>query len=189
MAFAAVRARTNGSQNTDSTSHVIAMPGGATTGPDVLLCFFSCDGAPSTSTTSPGWSSLGSVAGGGASHTGSIWWKRATGTDALTLTTSSTQQSTHITISVRNAADPVATSDSSSPSPYVVFSKVYPPQGAADYLCFASVHTDSSATTSQSLTAPDLFINLQSKNPTTTQSAATFTSEREVSGVDYLWPP
>lgn len=188
MAFAAVRARTSGAQTSDSTTHVISMPGGTTTASDVLLCFFSNDGAPSLSTGSTGWAPLGSLAQGSA-LTGSVWWKRASGSDALTLTTSNAQQSTHVTISVRNAADPVAYSNSSAPSPYVVFPTVSPPQGYSDYLCFASIHTDSSSTTSQAVVGlPSGFGTLQSQNPSGNQSAATFTCEGTFGPVSYLAP-
>src|SRR4051812_7518141 len=163
------------------------MPGGTTTATDVLLCFFSSDGGVSIS-PSGGWALLGSVSLG-APCTGSVWWKRATGVDALTLTTSSAQQSTHITISVRNAANPQAVFQYGDTSPYMMFSGVSPPQGYSDYLCIASVTTDSSTTTSQSMTAlPPNFGTLTSRNPTTTQSAATFTCEGNFAAVPYLEP-
>src|SRR4051812_50221704 len=98
------------------------MPGGTTTATDVLLCFFSSDGGVSIS-PSGGWALLGSVSLG-APCTGSVWWKRATGSGALTLTTSSAQQATHITISGRNAAQPQAGFQDGGTPPYMMVSPV-----------------------------------------------------------------
>lgn len=179
MAFPTTRARASGAQNSDSTTHVIAMPGGTTTPGDVILVFFSCDGAVSIDST-PGYTGLGRLAQGG-DCTHAVVWRRATGTDALTITTNTAQQSTHISISVSNATDPQAMLDQGDSAPWVTFSALSPTQGATDYLCIIGMGVDSSTGASQSVVGvPAEFGDLTSQNPSGVNSASTFTCESEV---------
>lgn len=78
----------------DTKSHgPITLPSGVEVG-DLLLCVFSVDAAP-TCTASAGWTKLGQ-ASYSTTVTGAIFWKIATGSDALTVTTSSSEQSSAI---------------------------------------------------------------------------------------------
>ena len=82
----AVRSRNQNAQTTDSTSHPISLPAGVVAG-DLLYVPFSIDTATAvTSTTSTGWAKLIEQAQGTTTNqTGSVWWKQATGSDALTI--------------------------------------------------------------------------------------------------------
>jgi hypothetical protein len=187
MAFPAIRARNKGSQNSDSTSHSIVLPPSILAG-DVLLCFFSCDANPGVSTSSTGWQVLGSMSSGNDCKQ-TVLWKRATGSDGCVVNTSSAEQSTHASMSVANGTDPLIAMDWGASSPWVDAPRLDPSYGATDYLCIEAITTDSSQSTSQSVTGiPAGFGNLDSRNPTSTQSAATFTLDRTVSGASFLDP-
>jgi hypothetical protein len=83
---------------TNTTSHAITMPTGIQAG-DLLLCVFSVDAAPTvsvnTGVSGDNWKKLGQ-ASYSTTVTGAVFWKIAEGSDALTLTTTSSEQSSHI---------------------------------------------------------------------------------------------
>jgi len=88
----------------DVSSHNINLPDGAVG--DLLVAIFSVDQDPTVSTSSSGWTKLGQ-ASNGSTVTGAIFWKTASGAssvdDALILTTSSNQRSSHVTYRIRGA--------------------------------------------------------------------------------------
>jgi hypothetical protein len=183
---ATVRSRATGAQNTATTSHSITLPAGVVAG-DLLVVEFSNDEStdPTTiSTTSPGWSVLGSVEQGTTTnHRGSVLWKRATGSDALTVTTAFAQESTHVSHCVQNGADPVLASSSGGSATSADVAAV---NGLTlgDYLSIVYCATDASTTTSQSIsTPPSGYTTTASQNPSTTSSAATFAMERSFDDV------
>jgi hypothetical protein len=98
-------ARAFGAQSAaDVTAHPITIPVGASG--DLLVAVFSVDGNPTVSTTSSGWTKL-AQASNGTNVTGAIFWKMASGStsaaDALSLTTTSAERSSHITYRIRGA--------------------------------------------------------------------------------------
>jgi hypothetical protein len=100
-----VIATTTGVQSAaDVSTHDINIPAGDVD--DLLVAVFSVDGNPTVSTASAGWTKLGQ-ASNGTEVTGAVFWKFASGTtpasDALSLTTSNNQRSSHITYRIRGA--------------------------------------------------------------------------------------
>lgn len=100
-----VMATATGAQSgSDVASHPITIPAGDAG--DLLVAVFSVDGDPTVSTVSSGWTKLGQ-ASNGSTVTGAIFWKMASGTtpaaDALSLTTSANERSSHITYRIRGA--------------------------------------------------------------------------------------
>lgn len=94
------------SSTSNSTSHTItsSIPSGETG--NLLVVVFSVDGNPTVSTSSTGWTKLGQ-ANNGSNVTGAVFWKMADGTtsasDPLVLTTSASEQSSHIVYRIRGA--------------------------------------------------------------------------------------
>ncbi|HNR55182.1 MAG TPA: hypothetical protein PKJ19_08455, partial [Flavobacteriales bacterium] len=100
-----VVATDNGVQSASNvTSHSISVPAGAVG--DLLVTIFSVDGNPTVTTASSGWTKL-DQSSYGTTVTGAIFWKMATGTtpaaDALSLTTSASERSSHVTYRIRGA--------------------------------------------------------------------------------------
>jgi hypothetical protein len=134
-----------GLQSTDSTTHVITMPSGIVAG-ERLVVLWSKDGgtgstfAIDTVASGSDWVEA-AQATRSANVTGVLFWKIATGSDALTLTTSVGEQSAHLCYRISNAAGVTATAVSGSsananPPPHT------PPTGEASYLWIASHHGD-----------------------------------------------
>jgi hypothetical protein len=174
-----VRSRNQGAQTSDSTSHPISLPAGIQVG-DLLYVAFSIDTATTiTSTSSTGWQKLIEQAQGTTTnHTGSIWWKRATGSDSFTIDSSTAEKSTHISIALQNASDPEATSTSGASSSTATPVSITPSGGTKDYLSILSIHTDSSAGTTQNFGTASGYSNSTTQQASTTTSAATNTQEQ-----------
>lgn len=94
LPFPVVQSRSSGANNTDTTTHVMTMPSGVVAG-DMILVFFACDGAPVITASDASWHRVIEIHDGSL-ETGSVFYKIATGGDALTLTTSVSEQSTHL---------------------------------------------------------------------------------------------
>jgi hypothetical protein len=91
--------------STDTTSHAITLPTSIAVG-ELLLVVFSVDGAPLVSVSSgTGWNFLGQRSNG-ATVTGAVFWKIATGSDALTLATSVAEQSSHVSFRISGVKIP-----------------------------------------------------------------------------------
>jgi Concanavalin A-like lectin/glucanases superfamily len=188
-----VRSRNSGAANTAATSHSINLPAGVVAG-DLLLVGFSNDEStdPTTiSTTSTGWTVLDSVEQGATTnHRGSVLWKRATGSDALSITTAFSQESTHISLCIEGAGDPVSVSANASSSTTATVS-AHPTLTSGNYLSVIFCSTDSGATTTQVVTPPSGYTidaTHGSVNPSTTSSAATFAMERSYASVTSITP-
>ena len=186
---ATVRSRAQGAQTTDSTSHAITLPAGVQAD-DLLLVAFTIDTATTvTSTTSPGWARLVNVPQGSTTnHTGSIWWKRATGSDALTIDSSSAEQSTHISLCIKDGADPEATTNNGASASTATPAGITPAAGSGNYLGILSIHTDSSAGTTQNFGTASGYSNVTTQQASTTASGATCTQEQTYTAVT-TWTP
>jgi len=175
--FVSVRSRNQGAQQTDSTTHVINLPE-AQVG-DVIYVAFSIDTATTvTSTTSTGWAKLASdKQGTSTNQTGEVWWKRATGSDAFTITSSTAEQSTHVSLAIANADDPEAVTANGAAAAAAVPPAINASRGTENYLCLVSTHTDSSAGTTQNFGAISGFDVSTTVQASTTTSAATNVQE------------
>jgi hypothetical protein len=173
MAFPTVATRSSGGTSAaNTTSHPITLPSGIVAG-DLLLCVFSVDGQP-TCSPSAGWAKLGQATQGTA-VTGAVFWRHATGADALTVTTSASEQSTHIVLRITGGGIPTGASAAGSST------NSNPPNLAdavtADYLWVATRSADS---TNVASAAPASFGNLQSQTASGTGGASTNTAERNL---------
>jgi hypothetical protein len=172
-----VRSRTQGAQVTDSLTHVINVPEHAVG--DLLYVAFSIDtGTTVTSTSSTGWQKLIEMAQGASTNQkGSVWWKRATGSDALTIDSSTAEQSTHVSLAIVNADDPEAVAANGAAAAAAVPPAISATKGTEDYLCLVSTHTDSSAGTTQNFGLSSGFEISTTQQASTTTSAATNVQE------------
>lgn len=173
MVFPVVEARaTAATTAVDTTSHAITMPSGVRHG-ELLICLFSCDGTP-TLTLQNGWTQLISAANTTV-VTGYVLFKFASGTDSLTITTSASEQSSHITMRISNAGVPRAASANGSST------NSNPPNEnpgfAEDWLWLATRSGDS---TTVATVAPTNFAQLQTQAAAGINGASSNTAERSV---------
>lgn len=140
------------------SSHPISLPSSLVAG-DLLLVVFSVDGNPTvsvnTGVSGSNWNKLGQSSNTDK-VTGAIFWKIAEGGDALTLTTSANEKSSHISYRIRNAVSVsgTASNGSSTNSDPPLHT---PPDGAWDYLWIA---TRSGDDVDVATVAPTSFSNL-----------------------------
>jgi len=92
MAYPQV-ATTSTSFDVETTSHTITMPSGITAG-NLLIIFFTSDGADNFSSSSAGWTQLYETTS--LTLTSSVYYKIAAGSDTLTITTDNTESSSAI---------------------------------------------------------------------------------------------
>ena len=139
MAFPQVIATNNSAETTNETSHTVALPAGIQAG-ETLLVFFSCDWLR-TVTFPGGWTEIFEDI---SSATLAISWRKADGGEgaSITVTTSGTEQSVHISHRISGAIDPAttppevsagATGNSTNPNP----DSLNPGGGAEEYLWIA----------------------------------------------------
>lgn len=175
MAFPVVAARITGrTTNTNTTTHAITLPTGVVAG-NLLVVVFSTDGNPTVTAQQAGWTKL-NQASSTTVVTGAIFWKIATGSDALTLVTSVVEASSHASFRITGGGTPTATSANgttanSDPPPHT------PPAGSRDYLWIATRSADS---TNVATVAPASYANLQTQAATGTGGASTNTAERSL---------
>lgn len=179
MTAATTRARAQGLQSTDSTTHPITLPSGIVVG-ELLLVGFACDTATTTvSTSSTGWVILANVPQGtSTNHTAVVLYKIATGSDALTVTTSTAEQSTHISLAITNGGAPNEADSNGGSATATAPAAISPSAGTGDYLGVLFTMTDSSTATTQTFSTSAGYSNNTTQNPTTTTSAATNSQER-----------
>ena len=189
LPYPLVRSRNQGAQVTDATTHNINLPAGVQVG-DLLYVAFSIDTATTvTSSTSTGWQKLISDKQGTTTNqTGEVWWKRATSSNTFAITSSSAEQSTHISIAIQNAADPVAVSANGASAASFTPPAITPAAGSSNYLTIISGHTDTSAGTTQNFGTSSGYANSTTQQGSTTASAATNTQERTYTGVTTVTP-
>lgn len=189
MAAATVRARNQGSQTTDSTTHAITLPASIVVG-ELLLVAFACDTATTVvSTTSPGWAILADIPQGtSTNHTGVVLWKIAAASNTLTVNTSTAEQSTHISIAITNGGTPEETDANGGSNTVTTPAAITPTGGTADYLCVLCTFSDSSAAVTQTFGTAAGFANSTTQQASTTGSAATNTQERTYTATA-TWTP
>lgn len=141
-----VEATNTGVQNPNATSHSVNLPSGIVAG-ELLLVVFSTDGNPTitinTGVSGNNWVKLGQT--NQADVVGSIFWKIAEGSDVLTLTTSASETSSHISyrisggasFSVYSASDVGTTAANTSNPPSLTADP-----GNAPYLWIATASKD-----------------------------------------------
>lgn len=123
IGYPVVKTKAFGRTSGDTTSHVITLPSGVAVG-DGLLVIFAIDDNP-TLTITAGWTALRDEAGTSSAVHGAVFWKIASGSDDLTVTSSSAQNSTHVSLRIAGASQsPVVyaatASDSDPPSATIV---------------------------------------------------------------------
>lgn len=175
--FPVVEAWASGRTTTvDTTNHAITLPAGIVAG-QKLVVLFSSDGAPTCSTTSTGWVKVGQ-ASNSTVVTGAVFEKIATGSDALTINTTTAEQSSHISARVSNAGTLYAASangsstNSNPPS-------LTPAGGLNDYLWLSTRSGDS---TVLATVPPANFSHLQSLAAAGTGGASSNIAERPFTG-------
>lgn len=107
--FAAVVGRSYDRDASDATSRDLTMPSGITAG-ELLIAIVSSDGAPTVSMT--GWTKLGQVTDGTSATTQAVFYKTAAGSDTGTVTTSSSEQTAHTVLRIKDGGTPTGTSAS-----------------------------------------------------------------------------
>lgn len=158
----------------DTTTHVITMPSGILPG-DTLLVIFSSDGVPTCTEASGLWTKLGQTSDGTSAVTGAIFWKIATGSDTLTITTSAAEQSTHVSLRIQGGGTPTGTATSgnstnSDPTAHTVT------VGLNDIdLWLATRHGDAQVVAT---VAPAAYSNLQTSTAAGANGASTNSAER-----------
>lgn len=163
-----VQTSKNGTNTSNTTSHSITLPGSITNG-NLLLCVFSCDGIVNASPSS-GWTKVARGTQGGT-VTGVIFYKYATGSDSLTVTTDISEQSTHIVYEFNNAAPPIVEVTNGNGT------DADPPSNATgtsrEYLWIATHSSDSTTTAS---VAPSGYSGLLTQTASGAQGATTATA-------------
>ncbi len=174
--FPKVEARSSGNNATNTTSHTITMPSGITVG-ELLLIVFSTDGIPTVSIGSGGWTKLSQTPDSTNVTTQAIFYKIAAGSDTATVTTSASEQSSHIVFRISSAGNPTGTgvggnSTNSNPASHN-------PLAQERYLWISTRGGDASAGVGVVPTlSPANFANLTTVNAGSTSGATTATSER-----------
>jgi hypothetical protein len=169
-------ARTTG----NATSHPITLPSGVTAG-DLILAFFSVDGNPTVSTTSTGWNKLGQRSNSNV-VTGAVFWKIATGSNSLTLTTSASEESSHVTLRVSGVKFPAAIASASSDGSSTNSDPAQGTTSATDSRGRLWVVSRAGDSNVVATVAPSGYDNLQTQAANTTAGASTNTAEKTTSG-------
>ena len=154
----------------DVTSHAITLPTGIVAG-NLLVVVFSSDGAP-TVTAPAAWTKVGQLSDATNAVTGAVFWKVATGSDTLTLTTSVAEQSSHIAFRITGGASVWGISSSgsstnSAPTELALY-------GQVDHLWICTRSGDSTVVPSA---APAGMTPLTNQAAVGTLSASTSTAE------------
>jgi hypothetical protein len=171
--FPEVVSRSSGELTTAGTSHPITLPAGVEMG-DLLLCIFSSDGNPTVSIGSgAGWVLLDQGVYG-LTVTSAVLYKVATGSDALTVDTTASEESSHIVLRIRDGGIPTTAASASGAS-----TNANPPSHTAsrpaNYLWVSAASWDDIITPSA---APANYSNLTTKAATNAAGASTATAER-----------
>jgi hypothetical protein len=188
-ASATVASRSTGVNDTGSTAHTITKPSGLTSTQGVLVCFTNDIATTTATTSSSGWTSLGTQSQGTTTnHTGTVFWAAngATATN-LTVDLSTAEEATWAILVINDPGTPEIIGANQS-SGTTVNVPTLTTSATGDYLAVVYVGTDASTTTAQTFTAPSGFANTQSQNPGITSSAATFTCERSYTAAASIAP-
>lgn len=172
MTFPVVTWRATGRTTaSNTTSHAITLPTGIVAG-ELLLVVFSTDGNP-TVTAPADWQKLGQ-ASNGTTVTGAVFYKTAAGSDTLTITTSASEQSSHVSFRFAPGnyvlgANANGSSTNSNPPTLALT--------ATDVLWIATRSGDSTVVAT---VAPTNYANLQTIAAAGTGGASTNTAERSL---------
>jgi hypothetical protein len=101
-----IMATSSGQTNADTSAHTITLPSCAAG--NVLLVLFSYDGTAVAVTSSLGWNKLGQRTNGTVVSS-AVFWRYSSGADALTVSTSAAEGSSHIVYCIQNAGAPSGT--------------------------------------------------------------------------------
>lgn len=174
MAVPVVEARASGSQDTNSTSHAITLPAGIVAG-ELLAVLFSVDGAPTVTGTAT-WVNSGFISQG--SVVGYLFYRYATAdaNDALTLTTSASEQSTHVSLRLSGAAGIMHRTGVTGSSSNSTMASLAPGR-LRDWAWLAFRAGDSTVVATA---APSGYANMQTRQASGTGGASTNTAERGV---------
>lgn len=175
MTFPVVQSRGSGERFSDTASHPIILPSGATSG-DLILGIFSTD-STATVTISSGWTVLGTALEGSGVR-GTLFYRLLNGgaqDAAPTVTTSFADQSTHVTLRISGAADAPTASSATGNSANANPPSHTPAGGAKDYLWVVTQSVDSTAPATG---APAGYSNLTTEPAASSSNASTATSER-----------
>ncbi len=154
--FPTIRARNWGRSGGDTTSHAIRLPAGVKTG-QLLLVVFSVQGNNPTLSgyDTNDWNLLGEAVNSGTNTVkGAILYKIADGgsADDLTITTSASEESTHISFAIDRGGTPTATGlggDSTNTNP-----PSHDALSSRKYLWITTVSRDLSVTGDHRVSAP-----------------------------------
>ncbi len=162
----------------DTTSHSITMPADVAVG-DIILVLFSVDGSPTisvnTGVSGSNWT-LGTQASNSTVVKGVYAWKVAEGSDVLTLTTSASEQSSHISYCIKNHGSAVEGASANGSSTNSNPPSLTPSWGSADNLWIATRHGDS---TVLATVPPSNFTSLYSEAASGTSGASTSSAHRK----------
>src|SRR4051812_27707790 len=188
--YAIVTGRTQGANDTAITPQVPTLPAGIVPGELLMVCLANDNANTFPSTTSTGWTLLASQAQGTTTnHTGSIFYKFATGSDTLSVDLTGAggpQEVTWTSYRIKNAGVPVAAGTSGAAA--LSFTAPIQGPGLGDYLAIVAVMTDSSAGITQAVTFPAGYGNPVGLNPGVTSSAATFSAEQTLLATNSIAP-
>lgn len=179
MAFPVVAARSIGRTTaSNTTTHAITLPTGISAG-DLLVVVFAVDQVPTitvdTGVSGSNWNEL-TAGSNGTIVRSNVFWKIAEGSDALTLTTSTTEQSSHACLRITGGYGVTGTSangssTNSNPPNHAG------PDGTQDYLWIATRAGDSTVVAT---VAPASFTDLQTQAAAGTAGASVNTAERSL---------
>lgn len=179
MAFPTVGSRNSGGQSTNTKSHPWTAPSGIVAG-NLLLAFYSFDSDnaldinPTATTTSSGWTKVGQASQAANNVTQALFYKEATGSDALTVVTDTEEQSQHVTYRISGGGVPTFTSSqgntaNSDPALHT------PVGGSNDYLWLVSRAGDRAVVASS---APAGYSSMQTRTGVGTSSCSLQVAER-----------
>jgi hypothetical protein len=172
VTFPNAAARNTGQRTSDNNTHPINLPAGVQ--PDeLLLVVISIDGNPTVNYTGDDWDFI--TVAQSTNVTGAVFFKRATGDDALTVTTSTNEQSSHISYRLPGGSMPWVTSATGSSTNSDPPASGTLPFGAEDVLWIAARCGDAQVAASA---APTSFSNLLSVTGTTSNGATVSVAER-----------
>jgi hypothetical protein len=183
-----VEARASGKRDTNGNTHEITLPSGIETN-DLLLVVFSCDGGPTVSVSSgSGWNALGQRSNG-TTVTGAVFWKIANNDDSLTLGTSASEQSSHVSFRISgikkngnvSGTDAGGSSTNSNPPSHTM-----PGTDLRGRLWIATRSGDAKVVATA---APSGYSELQTIAAGETEGASTNTAEKTTTGTENTEDP
>jgi hypothetical protein len=185
-----ITGRTQGLSDVAQTPQVPTLPAGIVPGELLVVCLANDNANTVPSTTSTGWLLLATQAQGTTTnHTGSIFYKFATGNDTLSVDLGGAggpQEATWTSYRIANAGTPVAAGANGAAAVSLTAPTLGPTLG--NYLSILAVMTDSSAGLTQAVTFPAGYNDPVGLNPGVTTSAATFSADQTLLATSAIAP-